>query len=497
MEKPMQEHGANTGALAKRAQEGDIESFTTLIRNYQAMAFGYAYSRLGDFDLAEDAAQQAFITAYRSLAKLRQPERFGGWLRSIVYFECSRILRHRSSSDVPLDAAGNHVGASDPHEQVVSGEETARVIDAIRALPQAEREVTILVYLHGHSQREVADFLSVPVSTVNNRLRTARKGLKKELVAMADNTFNEHRLPESFASRVGAIVRADGPVVDARFDTGDRPRVLTALTVTADGSEPVTTVEAIQLLENGLVRCIPITPGMPRIDTEMQVIDTGGPVRIPLQPDAVRQVMSSIEAATVSPVFMETGIKVIDLMTPLPQRGRIALTGDMNTGKMVLIDELIYRLDGTATDLTAYVFVQTPEEVEAIHALEYRASRNVAAIYLPVTDARPEALVDLTNDLDAVITLSRELAKQQLWPAIDPVRSTSRVLSEGRLEAGHLDTATRVRHALNNTPNSRPLREYLAQPFFVAEPYTGRQGTRVPLQETIRNCQALIASNDV
>lgn len=74
--------------LVARAKEGDADAFTALVQRYQSMAFGYAYANLGDFDLAEDAAQQAFIVAYHNLANLRHPERFGGWLRGIVRYEC-------------------------------------------------------------------------------------------------------------------------------------------------------------------------------------------------------------------------------------------------------------------------------------------------------------------------------------------------------------------------------------------------------------------------
>jgi RNA polymerase sigma factor (sigma-70 family) len=488
----MREYEAETGDLATRARQGDVDAFTRLVRSYQSMAFGYAFSRLGDFDLAEDAAQQAFVTAYRSLDKLRQPERFGGWLRSIVYFECSHIRRARSFSHLPLDSADQVAESLDPHERVEKDEGFSRLFDAIRALPQAQRETTILYYLHDHSQGEVAAFLGIPVSTVNNRLRTARKSLREELLAMADNAFSEQRLPDSFASRIGAIVRAEGTMIEARFDPGQRPRVLNALTVTGEGSDPVTTIEAIQLIGEDLVRCIPVTPGAARIDTGMRVIDTGGPISIPLQPDAIRGVMSSFEMASPSESFMETGIKILDLMVPLPRRGRIAFAGDMHSGKMVLVDELIHRLANTDAELTIYVFVQTPDEAAAINALEYRASRNVAAIYLPVADASPEALVELTAGLDTVITFNSELGRQQIWPAVDPLQSRSRLLDQQVVAKDHQQVAARVREALGNENNGRRIQEFFAQLFFVAEPYTGKEGTSFELEETLRDALAII-----
>jgi hypothetical protein len=67
-----------------RAQQGDPEAFGSIVRRFQDMAVGYAASRLGDFDLAEDAAQEAFLEAWRDLPRLREPAAFSSWLRRIV-----------------------------------------------------------------------------------------------------------------------------------------------------------------------------------------------------------------------------------------------------------------------------------------------------------------------------------------------------------------------------------------------------------------------------
>src|SRR5690554_2708212 len=91
--------------LVQNAKAGDADAFTELVRRYQAMAFGYAYSRVGDFHLAEDLAQQAFLAAWRSLPTLNDPARFGGWLRSIVHFECAHFFRDRDAATLPLDDA--------------------------------------------------------------------------------------------------------------------------------------------------------------------------------------------------------------------------------------------------------------------------------------------------------------------------------------------------------------------------------------------------------
>src|SRR5665811_2015247 len=219
----------NVSELVTKAKMGDVDAFTELVRRYQAMAFGYAYSRIGDFHLAEDAVQQAFIAAWHGLPRLKQPERFGGWLRSIVRFECSHLLRARRLQLSINDAQGI-LESEEPAQLVEEQEDLDRVIAAVNNLAETEREVTILYYIHDHSQREVAEFLNLPVTTVNNRLRSARNHLKEgRSLTMANEALKEHRLPKEFASRIGEIVRSQGPIVDARFAPEQRPRVLSEL----------------------------------------------------------------------------------------------------------------------------------------------------------------------------------------------------------------------------------------------------------------------------
>ncbi len=82
-------------ALAKR-----LAAFGRLVLRFQDMAYGCAYALLGNFHLAEDAAQEAFLTAYRRLGQLRQPGAFPGWFRRIVLSQCSRLTRRFGCADV-------------------------------------------------------------------------------------------------------------------------------------------------------------------------------------------------------------------------------------------------------------------------------------------------------------------------------------------------------------------------------------------------------------
>lgn len=486
--------------LVHHAQAGDADAFTELVRRYQAMAFGYAYARVGDFHLAEDIAQQAFLAAWRSLPSLNDPRRFGGWLKRIVQFECAHLLRDRPAPTLPIDDARQATAADDPSRAAERREGFDRALVAINRLPRPEREVTILFYLHDHSQREVAAFLNLPVTTVNNRLRSARALLRQgDILTMADDALNDHRLPDSFATRVGEIVRAQGRVIDARFPAGQRPRVLNALTVTDDTAGPAITVEAIQHLDDDLVRCIALTSDAFALESGLRIADTGGPIGIPLTDAAIRQVMTSLRVTALATATIATGIKAVDLLAPLPRRGRVALVGDMQTGKMVLVEELIRRLADDACELSILVFVEAAQEVAVVQELDYRTSANVEAVYLPVADAAPEALESITDELDAVIALSRDMARQGLYPAIDPATSTSRLLDPDIVGSERVEVANRVRTLLasgSDEEAARQLRAYLTQPFYVAEEWTGRSGQLVPPETTVADCRALLAGDD-
>jgi RNA polymerase sigma factor (sigma-70 family) len=486
--------------LVHSARAGDADAFTELVRRYQAMAFGYAYARVGDFHLAEDIAQQAFLAAWRSLPTLNDPARFGGWLKRIVQFESAHLLRGRQAPELPIDDARLATAGDDPPRAAERQEGFDRALAAINRLPGPEREVTILFYIHDHSQRQVAAFLNLPVTTVNNRLRSARALLRQgDILTMANDALNDNRLPDSFATRVGEIVRAQGRVIDARFPAGQRPRVLNALTVTDDSAGPAITVDAIQHLDDDLVRCIALTSDAFPLETGLRVTDTGGPIGIPLTDAAIRQVMASLRVTTPATETVATGIKAIDLLAPLPRRGRVALVGDMQTGKMVLVEELIRRLADDACELSILVFVETSKEVAAIQELDYRTSANVEAVYLPVADARAEALAAVTAEIDAVVSLSRRLAQQRLYPAIDPAASTSRLLDPAIVGAERVAVASRVRELLasgSDDVTALRLRAYLTQPFHVAEEFTGRPGQDVPPADTVRDCRALLAGAD-
>ncbi len=91
-----------TAARAARAEKS--HAFGEIVRRFQDLVFACAFSTLGDFHLAEDAAQESFLTAWRNLDQLRQPEAFPGWLKRVVLSQCSRLTRGKRLDVVGLDA---------------------------------------------------------------------------------------------------------------------------------------------------------------------------------------------------------------------------------------------------------------------------------------------------------------------------------------------------------------------------------------------------------
>ncbi len=490
----------DVSTLVDNATAGDIDAFTTLVQRHQAMAFGYAYATTRDFDLAEEAAQQAFITAWTNLSTLKDPARFGGWLRGIVRFECLHLLRSRKTPHLPIDAIIDLTSPDPgPAESAEDRESFDRILAAINALPDAERIATILFYIHDHSQREVAGFLNLPVTTVNNRLRNARKRLREgDLITMTREALNAHQLPGDFADRIGQVVRANGPIVDARFTPGNRPAVLNQVAIAGASGSPARTAQVAQYLSDDLVRCI-ITndpAAAPTATGEGWIVrDLAEPASHALDVTAIERVIDGLRPAQATTEPIETGIKVIDLACPLPAGGLIALVGDMQTGKMVLVEELIHRLGHLQEPLTLLVFVETTTEVAAIQKLEYRTSGAVNAIYLPVISASPDDLAPILDRFDAMVSLSRELGKQGFYPAVEPLRSSSRLLAPEIAGADQL-TAVKDLHALlrsmDNPERAARTRRYLTQPFHVAEPFTNRPGVNVSRDTALADLRALL-----
>ena len=198
-------HTEELDFLIIRAQAGDLDAFGTIVLRFQDMAVGYAYSILGDFHLAQDAVQEAFIEAYRNLAKVYGAVVFPAWFRRIIFKNCDRFTRREHNQTVELDQAVPLPSTeSDPQEIVEDTEMKQIVLSAILSLPEDERTVTTLFYINGYTYNEISTFLEMPNTAIDNHLRSARKRLKKKMVTMVGDTFHEEKpsKSENFANRV-------------------------------------------------------------------------------------------------------------------------------------------------------------------------------------------------------------------------------------------------------------------------------------------------------
>jgi RNA polymerase sigma factor (sigma-70 family) len=195
------------GVQVTAAQEGDLAAFTAVVRRFEDMAVGYAYSLLGDRDAAQDAAQEAFIEAYLCLKGLRAPHAFPSWLRRIVLKQCDRITRKAALPTVPLEAAAElPAREAGPAETLERQEVRRTVLAAVRSLPERERTTTTLFYINGYSLAEIGGFLEVPVGTVKRRLHSARQKLRERMMDLVGDSMKSQAADKGFAGRVTRVL---------------------------------------------------------------------------------------------------------------------------------------------------------------------------------------------------------------------------------------------------------------------------------------------------
>ena len=398
--------------------------------------------------------------------------------------------------------------------------------------------------------------------------------------------------PETAAEpTAGRVTRIQGSVIDVEFPVGHLPDIYNALTVelanTGVHEEGETTkkitLEVEQHLGDSTVRTVALKPtdGLVRGAT---VYDTGGPISVPVGDvtkghvfDVSGNILNKKADETVKvterwpihrnpPAFdqlesktqmFETGIKVIDLLTPYVQGGKIGLFGGAGVGKTALVfgqmDEqpgIRLRVPLTALTMAEYFrdvqnqdvllfidnifrFTQAGSEVSTLlgrmpsavgyqpnlademGALQERITStrghsitSLQAIYVPADDYTDPAPATTFAHLDATTELSRDIASKGIYPAVDPLSSTSRILDPRYVGQAHYDCANRVKAILQRNKElqdiialigidelgeedkttvnrARKIEQFLGQNFYVAEKFTGRPGSYVPADETI------------
>jgi RNA polymerase sigma-70 factor (ECF subfamily) len=178
----------NTDAvLVAKAREGDLRAFERLVTRHRSRAYQIARQTTHDAEAAQDATQDALLQAFRSLASLRDGERFGPWLNTIVRRHAQRWARDGRHRPEPLDQVG--LMGSPVGMWVTKAEQPTEMLDLIRSsvavLTQRERRTVILYYLHGCSCEEIATRLGLATGSVKRLLHTSRRKVRKEVRAMA------------------------------------------------------------------------------------------------------------------------------------------------------------------------------------------------------------------------------------------------------------------------------------------------------------------------
>jgi F-type H+-transporting ATPase subunit beta len=430
----------------------------------------------------------------------------------------------------------------------------------------------------------------------------------------------------------GKVTQVIGTVIDVEFPSDAMPAIYNALETNVDGQTLVLEVE--QHIGNNWVRCLALGPteGLRR---GVDAVDTGGAITVPVGEATLGRLFNalgntldnleeietevswpihrhppSFEEQSTTVELLETGIKVMDLITPFTRGGKVGAYGGAGVGKTVIIQELIHNI-GTVhkgvsvfagvgersregNDLwremkesgvlsnTVLVFGQMNEppgirarvgltgltmaeyfkeergqdvlifidniyryilagmEVSAllgrmpsavgyqptlateIGELEERITSSKTgsitsfqAIYVPADDYTDPGIVTTFGHLDAVISLERSLASQGLYPAVDPLSSSSRILEPAIVGQDHYDVARGVQQVLQryrelqdiiailgieelseedrlSVARARKIQRFLTQPMFVAEVFTGQEGRYVSIKDSVKGFQEIL-----
>ena len=441
------------------------------------------------------------------------------------------------------------------------------------------------------------------------------------------------------------MIQVAGPAVDIQFPEGQIPVINTAIKITSEGYDVPTpidiTVEVAQHIGEGRVRTIALEPtdGLVR---GMKAVSQGGPVTVPVGRETLGRVLNvigepvdnmgpvntklrwpihrsapSFEEQSTELQMFETGIKVIDLLEPYLQGGKIGLFGGAGVGKTVVIMELINNLaqhhggvsvfagvgertregndlwlefqeskvidphdftkskaaliygqmteppgarlrvgltgltvaeyfrDEEGQDVLLFIdnifrFTQAGSEVSALlgrmpSAVGYQPNlatemgelqeritstrkgsiTSVQAIFVPADDYTDPAPATAFAHLDATTNLSRDIAALGIYPAVDPLASSSRILDPRIIGDEHYGVAQQVKQVLQRykdlqdiiailgmdelpeedkitVARARKIQQFLSQPFHVAEQFTGFQGRYVKLADTVRSFKEIV-----
>jgi len=243
--------------LAKQAILGDKRAFGKLVERYQNAVYGLAYHFTRNVNDAQDLAQEAFLKTYLKLYQLKEPAKFAPWLRRITANICKMWLRCRQSKmlsweelksnrnlagELPVrskaidrfNKTGNKLryyepiaSTASPVEEACEAQELQHAVqNSIDALSEKNRLAVTLYYIDGLTQKEISNFLDVPLGTIKSRLHEAKKNLQKELIrrgfgdkpsrVMVQESLQTEKLPDDFHSKVEQMLKSADAVIRRR-----------------------------------------------------------------------------------------------------------------------------------------------------------------------------------------------------------------------------------------------------------------------------------------
>jgi RNA polymerase sigma-70 factor (ECF subfamily) len=188
---------AEEKAMIERCKRGDLASFNALVRKYEKQVYNFAYRLTGNYDDANDVAQEAFLRVYSAIGSFRGDASFSTWLFRIttnVFLDDRKKARahpHTSLDEhVYLDesSVSRQIEDTGPTPDLVTEnkERTEILAEAIRTLPEYQRTVITLYHAQQKSYEEIAEIMEQPIGTVKSRLNRARLALKEKLAPLRE-----------------------------------------------------------------------------------------------------------------------------------------------------------------------------------------------------------------------------------------------------------------------------------------------------------------------
>ena len=210
--------------LIHRILSGDDDAFSLLVQKYQKSVHALVWRKIGDFHIAEEITQDTFLRVYKSLATLKDPKLFAGWLYVIANRLCLNWRKENGAAMQSLeDTSMREIEASSYRHYLSNQRETETsdrhyeiVQKLLQKLPESERTVVILYYLGEMTAKEIAKFLGVSVNTIKSRIRRARERLQNQEELLISETLGSLQLPadltQSIMRQIADIKQQPAPV---------------------------------------------------------------------------------------------------------------------------------------------------------------------------------------------------------------------------------------------------------------------------------------------